>query len=46
MLTNEVLVGCQSVVLYYENQKGTHTGEYMEISAVGKISRVAANYSG
>jgi len=42
----EVLVGCQSVVLYYENQRGTHTGEYMEISSVGKVSRVVANYSG
>lgn len=42
----EVLVGCQSLVLYYENQKGTHTGEYMEISSGGKVSRVVANYSG
>jgi len=41
----EVLLGCQSVVLYYENQKGTYTGEYMEISSAGKVSRVVANYS-
>jgi ketosteroid isomerase-like protein len=42
----EVLVVRQSVVLYYENHKGTHPGEYMEVSAVGKVSCVVANYSG
>jgi len=40
-----VLCGMQSVVLYYENQRGTHTAEYMELSADGKITRVVANYS-
>jgi ketosteroid isomerase-like protein len=42
----EVLWGVSSVVLYYENQSGTRTAEHMEISPNGKISRVAANYSG
>jgi hypothetical protein len=38
--------GVASVVLYYANQRGTMTGEFMEIDAAGKISRVVANYSG
>jgi len=41
----EVLWGIQSVVLYYENQRGTHTAEYMELSPEGKVMRVVANYS-
>jgi predicted ester cyclase len=40
-----VLWGVNSVLLYYTNQKGTHTGEFMELSATGKIARVVANYS-
>jgi predicted ester cyclase len=42
----EVLWGARSVVLYYENQRGTHTAEYMELSPQGKVVRVVANYSG
>ena len=42
----DVLWGISSVVLYYTNQKGTHSGEFMELSAKGKITRVVANYSG
>ena len=42
----EVLWGVSSVVLYYANQRGTHTGEYMELSPQGKISRIVANYNG
>ena len=42
----DVLWGVNSVVLYYVNQKGTHTGEFMELSAIGKVARVVANYSG
>ncbi|MBS0421993.1 MAG: nuclear transport factor 2 family protein [Proteobacteria bacterium] len=42
----DVLWGVSSVVLYYTNQKGTKTGEFMEIDAKGKIARVVANYSG
>jgi predicted ester cyclase len=41
----DVLWGVNSVVLYYTNQKGTRTGEFMELSAVGKIARVVANYN-
>ena len=40
----EVLYGLNSVVLYYTNQKGTHTAEFMELSATGKVTRVVANY--
>ena len=39
------LWGVNSVVLYYMNQKGTRTGEFMELSAIGKVVRVVANYS-
>jgi hypothetical protein len=41
----DVLWGVRSVVLYYANQRGTHTAEYMEISPQGEVSRVVANYS-
>ena len=41
----DVLWGISSVVLYYTNQKGTHTGEFMELSATGKVVRVVAHYS-
>ncbi len=41
----DVLCGLNSVVLYYTNQKGTHTAEFMEISAAGKVVRVVANYN-
>jgi predicted ester cyclase len=41
----DVLWGVNSVVLYYTNQKGTRTGEFMELSATGKVVRVVANYS-
>ena len=39
-----VLWGINSVVLYYTNQKGTRTAEFMELSAIGKVARVVANY--
>jgi ketosteroid isomerase-like protein len=41
----DVLGGLNSVVLYYTNQKGTRTGEFMELSAMGKVARVVAHYS-
>ena len=41
----DVLWGVNSVVLYYINQKRTHTAEFMELSAHGKVARVVANYS-
>jgi ketosteroid isomerase-like protein len=41
----DVLSGVSSVLLYYTNQRGTRTGEFMELSAAGKVTRVVANYS-
>jgi predicted ester cyclase len=41
----DVLSGMNSIVLYYTNQKGTRTAEFMELSASGKVVRVVANYS-
>ena len=43
---DDVLWGMSSVVLYYITQRGTHAGEFMELSPAGKIIRVVANYSG
>jgi predicted ester cyclase len=42
----DVLWGLNSVVLYYANQKGTQTAEFMELSVAGKVARVVANYNG
>lgn len=41
----DVMQGLSSVVLCYENQRGTRTGEFMEFDAEGKVVRVVANYS-
>ncbi len=41
----DLLCGVNSVVLYYTNQKGTRTGEFMELSAIGKVVRVVAHYT-
>ena len=41
----DVLWGMNSIVLYYTNQKGTRTAEFMELSVSGKVVRVVANYS-
>ena len=41
----DLMWGLQSVVLYYVNQTGSKTGEYMEIDSTGKVSKVVANYS-
>lgn len=41
---NERLCGVTGIVLYYRNQKGTKTAEFMEVNASGKVTRVAANY--
>lgn len=40
-----VLAGLNSVVLYYTNQRGTRSAEFMELSARGKVSRIIAHYS-
>ncbi|MGH2413692.1 MAG: YybH family protein [Microcystaceae cyanobacterium] len=42
----DVMWGIKSVVLYYINQKGTKTGEFMEVGETGKITQVIANYNG
>jgi ketosteroid isomerase-like protein len=41
----DVLWGLNSVVLYYTNQKGTRSAEFMELSASEKVVRVVAHYS-
>jgi ketosteroid isomerase-like protein len=41
----DVFCGVNSVVFYYTNQKGTRTAEFMELSVIGKVARVVANYS-
>ncbi len=41
----DVLWGLNSLVLYYTNQKGTRTAEFMELSAIGKVARVIAHYN-
>jgi hypothetical protein len=41
----DTMWGVQSVVLYYANQKGTKTAEFMELDSEGKVVRVVANYS-
>ncbi len=40
----DVLVGVNSVVLYYKNQEARRTAEFMEFSASGRVIRVVANY--
>ncbi|HWF91830.1 MAG TPA: nuclear transport factor 2 family protein [Terriglobales bacterium] len=42
----EVMWGLSSVILHYVNQKGTKSGEFMEMDAAGKVVKVVANYSG
>jgi predicted ester cyclase len=42
---DDVLWGVNSVILYFTNQRGSHTGEFMELSPAGKVVRVVANYS-
>jgi hypothetical protein len=41
----DVMWGLSSVILYYKNQKGGKTGEFMEVDSKGKVVRVVANYS-
>jgi hypothetical protein len=42
----DVVWGLSSVVLYYKNQNGTASGEFMELDANLKVVRVVANYGG
>ncbi len=40
----DVMRGLSSVVLYYVNQNGTKTGEFMEFDENQKVVRIVANY--
>ena len=42
----EVFWGVSSIVLCFQNQRGTHTAEFMEFNEDGKVMQVVANYSG
>lgn len=42
----DVMWGISSIVLYYVNQKGTRSGEFMEFNAQRQVVRVVANYGG
>ena len=41
----DVMWGVSSILLYYVNQKGTRTGEFMELDANQKVIRVMAHYT-
>ena len=41
----DVMWGLSSVVLYYKNQNGKMTGEFMELDGNLKVVKVVANYS-
>ena len=41
----DVMWGLASIVLYYVNQKGSKTGEFMEMGADVRVTRVVANYN-
>jgi hypothetical protein len=41
----DVMWGLSSVVLYYVNQNGTKSGEFMEFTPTGMVSKVIANYN-
>lgn len=41
----DVLWGVNTVVLYYTNQKGLRTAEFMELLATGAVARVIAHYN-
>jgi predicted ester cyclase len=42
---HDVLWGVNSFVLYYSNQVGTHTAEFMQLSPAGTVTRVIAHYN-
>ena len=42
----DTLWGLRSLVLYYRNQNGARTAEFMEIGENGKVTQVIANYAG
>jgi len=42
----DTLWGLSSIVLYYVNQKHTHTAEFMEFDQQERVVRVMAHYNG
>lgn len=42
----DMMRGVSSIIIYYVNQNGIKTGEFMEIDSEGKVIRVVANYNG
>lgn len=42
----DVMWGISSIVLYFMNQKGGRTAEFMEVDAEVRITRAVANYNG
>ncbi|WP_103668368.1 nuclear transport factor 2 family protein [Pseudanabaena sp. BC1403] len=42
----DIMWGLYSVVFYYINQKGSKSGEFMEVDSTEKITKVIANYNG
>jgi ketosteroid isomerase-like protein len=42
----DVMWGISSIVLYYINQNGTKSGEFMELDSSGKVVKVIAHYNG
>jgi hypothetical protein len=41
----DVMWGLSSIVLYYKNQNGSKTAEFMELDPSLKVTSVVANYS-
>lgn len=41
----DVMWGISSLVLYYVNQNGIQSGEWMELNAAGKVIKVIAHYN-
>ena len=41
----DALWAINSVVLYYTNQKGTRSAEFMQLSPTGKVTHVVAHYN-
>lgn len=41
----QVLVGTDTIVLYYANQRGGHTAEVMRLDAHGKVAWMRATYA-
>jgi hypothetical protein len=41
----DVIWGIESLVLYYINQQGTQSGEFMKLNNRGKVTRVIAHYN-